>query len=228
MKAAESMPQSEARDGPERIFQRARAIMDDPDMDVHIVELLSVYVKFEPQRERGADAWFYLGDALLTIGRLQEAEEALLKAADLAANSGTSPAYAQLGLLMTDRGSPSEVEKWFRAATSAALCPGWVWSLRAENLYRGGSYELAKSCLETALTTEDVDKEEVFLNLGLLERAQRRYEEARKHANDALAIEPSYDKAKKLLQSLVGIEETIEFAARAAKEVTGTRPRANP
>ena len=221
MKAAESMPHSEARDGPERIFQRARAIMDDPDMDVHIVELLSVYVKFEPQR--GADAWFYLGDALLTIGRLQEAEEALLKAADLAPSSGTFPAYARLGLLVTDRGSPSEVEKWFRAATSAALCPGWVWSLRAENLYRGGSYELAKSCLETALITEDVDKKEVYLNLGLLERAQRRYEEARKYANDALAIDPNYDSAKRLLQSLVGIEETIEFAASAAKEITGTQ-----
>ena len=43
-------------------------------MDVHIVELLSVYVKFEP---RSGAAWFHLGDALLTIGRLQEAEEAL-------------------------------------------------------------------------------------------------------------------------------------------------------
>jgi tetratricopeptide (TPR) repeat protein len=189
-------------------------------MDVHIVELLSVYVKFEP---RSRAAWYYLGDALLTIGRLQEAEEALLKAADLAPNSRTFPAYARLGLLMTERGSPSEVEKWFRAATSAALCPGWVWSLRGANLYRGGSYELSKSCLETALITADVEKEEVFLNLGLLARVQRRYEEARKHANDALAINPNYDKAKELLQSLVGIEETIEFAARATKEVTGTQ-----
>jgi tetratricopeptide (TPR) repeat protein len=221
MKAAESMPHSEASDGPERIFQRARAIMDDPDMDVHIVELLSVYVKLEPQR--GADAWFYLGDALLTIGRLQEAEEALLKAADLAPSSGTFSVYSRIGLLMTDRGSPSEAEKWYRAATSAIGCPGWVWSLRGANLYHGGSYRLAKSCLETALITEDVDKEEVFLNLGLLERAQRRYEEARKHANDALAINPNYDRAKELLQSLIGIEETIEFAARAAKEVTGNQ-----
>jgi tetratricopeptide (TPR) repeat protein len=216
------MPHSEARDGPERIFQRARAIMDDPYMDVHVVELLSVYVKFEPQR---SIAWFYLGDALRIIGRLQEAEEALLKAADLAPSSGTFSVYSRIGLLMTDRGSPSEAEKWYRAATSAIGCPGWVWSLRGANLYHGGSYRLAKSCLETALITEDVDKEEVFLNLGLLERAQRRYEEARKYANDALAIDPNYDQAKRLLQSLVGIEETIEFAARSAKEVTGTQSR---
>ncbi len=44
------MAHSEAKDGPERIYQRARAIMDDPDTDMHIVELLSVYVKVDPQR----------------------------------------------------------------------------------------------------------------------------------------------------------------------------------
>jgi tetratricopeptide (TPR) repeat protein len=214
------MPHSEARDGPERIYQRARAMMDDQDTDVHIVELLSVYVKVDPHR---GVAWLYLGDALRTVGRLQEAEEALLKAADLAPSSHIFEAYARMGMLMTDRGSPSEAEKWYRSATSAAECPGWVWSLRGANLSHAESYRLAKSCLETAFITEDVDKDEVLLNLGLIERAQRRYEEARKYANDALAIDPNYDQAKRLLQSLVGIEETIEFAACAAKEVTGTQ-----
>jgi tetratricopeptide (TPR) repeat protein len=177
-------------------------------------------VKFDPNR---GVAWLYLGNALRTVGRLQEAEEALLKAADLAPSARIFEAYARIGMLMTTRGAPSEAEKWFRSATSAAECPGWVWSLRGANLYRAESYRLAKSCLETAFITEDVDKDEVLLNLGLLERAQRRYEEARKYANDALAIDPNYDSAKRLLQSLVGIEETIEFAASAAKEITGTQ-----
>jgi tetratricopeptide (TPR) repeat protein len=214
------MAHSETRDGPERIFQRALAIMDDPDTDVHIVELLSVYVKLEAHR---GVAWLYLGDALRTVRRLQEAEEALLKAADLAPSSHIFEVYARVGMLMRDRGAPSEAEKWYRAATSAAECPGWVWSLRGANLSRAESYRLAKSCLETALITEDVDRDEVLLNLGLIERAQRRYAEARKHANDALAIDPNNDGAKRLLQSLVGIEETIEFAACAANEVSGTQ-----
>ena len=214
------MPKGEARAGLERLFERARALRDDPDTDVHIVELLSVFVKFEPHR--GA-AWFHLGDALRTVGRLREAEEALLTAADLASGSHRFSVYARIGMLMTDRGSPSDAEKWFRVATSEPGCPGWVWVLRGENLLRGESYRLAKSCLETALISEDSDKDEVFLNLGLLERAQRRYEEARKHANDALAIDPNYVDAKRLLQSLVGIEETIEFAALAAEEATRTR-----
>ena len=220
MKAAEDMAHGEASDGPERIYQRALAIMDDEDTDVHIVELLSVYLKIDPNR---GVAWLYLGDALRTVGRLQEAEEALLKAADLAPSSHIFKAYARMGMLMSKRGSPSEVEKWYRSATSAAECPGWLWSLRGANLSRAESYRLAKSCLETAFITEDVDKDEVLLNLGLIERAQRRYAEARKYATDALAIDPNYDSAKRLLQSLVGIEETIEFAARAAKEAIGNQ-----
>lgn len=92
-------------------------------------------------------------------------------------------------------------------------------------MLRTESYRLAKSCLETALISEDSVKEEVFLNLALMERAQRHYEEARKHLNDALAIDPNFDEAKRVLQSLVGIEETIEIAALAAEELTGIQSR---
>jgi tetratricopeptide (TPR) repeat protein len=187
--------------------------LDHPNSDVHIVELLSVYVKFESQRGL---AWFYFGDALRSVGRLREAEEALLKAMDLAPTGST--VYGHMGMLISKRGSPSDEEKWYRLATSEPGCPGWIWALRGENLLRAENYRLAKSCLETALTSEDVPKEEVFLNLALMERAQRRYDEARKHINDALALDPNYDEANRVLKSLVGIEQTIEIATLAAEE----------
>ena len=212
----------EGRDGLQRIFDRARALSDKPDTDVHIVELLSVYVKFESQN---GIAWFHFGDALRNVGRLEEAEEALLKAVDLAPKTSRFAVYARIGMLMAKRGSPSDAEKWYRVATSEAGCPGWMWCLRGANLLRTQAYRLAKSCLETALISEDVVKEEVYLNLALMERAQRHYEEARKHLNDALAIDPNYDDAKRLLQSLVDIEKTIEIAARVAEELTGTQSR---
>ncbi len=212
----------EGRDGLQRIFDRARALSDKPDTDVHIVELLSVYVKFESQN---GIAWFHFGDALRNVGRLEEAEEALLKAVDLAPKTSRFAVYARIGMLMAKRGSPSDAEKWYRAATSEAGCPGWMWCLRGANLLRTQAYRLAKSCLETALISEDVVKEEVYLNLALMERAQRQYEQARKHLNDALAIDPNYDDAKRLLQSLVDIEKSIEIAARVAEELTGTQSR---
>lgn len=216
------MTGGERRDGLQGIFERARALSDTPDTDVHIVELLSVYVKFESQN---GIAWFHFGDALRCVGKLQEAEEALLKAVDLAPKATRFTVYARIGMLMAKRGSPSDAEKWYRVATSEAGCPGWMWGLRGANLLRTESYRLAKSCLETALISEDSVKEEVFLNLALMERAQRHYEEARKHLNDALAIDPNFDEAKRVLQSLVGIEETIEIAALAAEELTGIQSR---
>jgi len=216
------MMSGEGRDGLQRIFDRARALSDKPDTDVHIVELLSVYVKFESQN---GIAWFHFGDALRNVGRLEEAEEALLKAVDLAPKTSRFAVYARIGMLMAKRGSPSDAEKWYRAATSEAGCPGWMWCLRGANLLRTQAYRLAKSCLETALISEDVVKEEVYLNLALMERAQRHYEEARDHLNDALAIDPNYDDAKRLLQSLVDIEKTIEIAARVTEELTRTQSR---
>src|SRR5438132_958527 len=64
--SALSMMSGEGRDGLQRIFDRARALSDKPDADVHIVELLGVYVKFESQN---GIAWFHFGDALRNVGR---------------------------------------------------------------------------------------------------------------------------------------------------------------
>lgn len=220
MKSEDSEVGNKPKDGLQRIFERVLALLDNPDTDVHVVELLRVYLKFDSQRGL---AWFYFGDALRHVGRLQEAEDALLKAVDLAPKGSRFTVYARFGMLMSKRGSPSDAEKWYRLATSEAGCPGWIWGLRGANLLHTENYRLAKSCLETALTSEDVVTEEVFLNLALMECAQRRYEEARKHLNAALAIDPNYHEAKRVLQSLVGIEETIEIAALVTKELTETR-----
>jgi tetratricopeptide (TPR) repeat protein len=222
LKVGESMLSGEGKDGIQTIYERARALSNIPDENVHIVELLSVYVKFESQH---GFAWFLFGDALRSVGRLKEAEEALLKAVDLAPKENRFLVYMRIGMLMTKRGSPSDAEKWYRVATSEAGCPGWMWCLRGENLLRTEAYGLAKTCLEAALISEDVVKEEVFLNLALMERAQRLYAEARKHLHDALAIDPNYDEAKRVLQSLVGIEDTIKVAALAAGETTGAQTR---
>jgi tetratricopeptide (TPR) repeat protein len=195
------------------LFLRAKTLSDMPDTDVHVVELLSVYVRFVP--ERGI-AWFHLGDALRNIGRFKEGEEALLKAVSLAPDRSRFTVYARLGMLAAKRSSPSDAERWYLLATAEPGCPGWMWCLRGANLARLEAYGLANACLESALKADDVDKEEVFLNLALVARAQRQYREARSFLEAALAIDANYDDAKAVLQSLSGIEETIDKAASAA------------
>jgi hypothetical protein len=56
----------------------------------------------------------------------------------------------------------------------------------------------------------------VLLNLALVARAQRQYREARAFLEEALAIDAIYEDAKRVLQSLSGIEKTIDEAASVA------------
>jgi tetratricopeptide (TPR) repeat protein len=193
----------------DELFERARALGDVHGTDTHMIELLSTYVRFVPDNGR---AWYYLGDALRVVGRFKEGEDALLKAVALAPDSVKYTLYARLGMIATKRSSPAEAEKWFRMATATTLCPGWVWTLRGANLLRLEDYALAKTCLETAVASEDVVEEEVFLNLALMARAQRRYAEAREYLQRALAKDASYADAKTVLASLSDIENTVELA----------------
>jgi len=102
------------------LFERVRALAEAPDTDVQIAELLSVYVRFEPGKGM---AWFYLGDALRSIGRYQEGEAALLKAVSLAPDTARFGVYARIGMLAAQRWSAAEAEKWYRLATSEAGFP---------------------------------------------------------------------------------------------------------
>jgi tetratricopeptide (TPR) repeat protein len=197
------------------LFERARTLSDLPNTDLQIVELLSVYVRSEPYH---GIAWFHFGDALRVVGRLAEAEEALRRALDLAPESKRFAVYARIAMAMGKRGSPEDSEKWYRLATSEAGCPGWLWCLRGANLLRSETHALARTCFEAALKSEDVEKDEVFLNLALLARMQRRYDQARQYLQEALQIDPNYDEAKKVLESLAGIENTIEAAEAISRK----------
>jgi tetratricopeptide (TPR) repeat protein len=210
--------------GPEKetalreLFERARALSDLPDTDLQIVELLSAYVRFKPDH---GIAWFHFGDALRVIGRLADAEQALRRALDLAPENRRFTVYARIAMVIEKRGSPADAEKWYRLATSEAGCPGWMWCLRGSNLLSSETHALARTCFEAALKSDDADREEVFLNLALLARMQRRYDEARGYLQEALKIDPNYGAAKKALESLAGIEKTIEAAETTSRQIAG-------
>jgi tetratricopeptide (TPR) repeat protein len=201
----------------DELLARARALADMPETDVHIVELLSVYVRFDSQN---GIAWFHLGDALRNIGRLKEAEDALLKAVSLAPSTSKFAVYARIGMVTAKRSSPSDAEKWYRLATADAGCPGWMWCLRGANLLRTEDYALAKTCLEAALTSDDVVRDEVFLNLALIARAQKHYDEARALLEQALALDANNEDTKAVLASIRDIEKSVAEAASIAERIS--------
>jgi tetratricopeptide (TPR) repeat protein len=207
---AHDLDRDAAQSALDKLFERARSLASMPETDVHIVELLSVYVTFE---KHNGMAWFYFGDALRNIGRLAEGEDALSKAISLAPDTARFAVYARIGMLAAKRSSPTDAEKWYRLATAQAGCPGWMWCLRGANLLRIEAYALARTCLEAAMKSDDVVREEALLNLALIARAQRQYPEANSFIREALAIDPDYEDARAVLASLSDIEKSIDMAA---------------
>jgi tetratricopeptide (TPR) repeat protein len=176
-----------------------------------MAELFEALVRVNPD---DGMAWFSLGDALRSIGRLKEAEEALLTARELAPKSHRFTVDARLGMVVAKSGSPADAEKWFRLATSDSECPGWVWVLRAANLIRKESTKLARECLKAAKLRDEVDLEEVLLNEALIERCEGNYEAAARCAEDALKIDPNYEPAQELLVSIRGAVEAKSYIKR--------------
>jgi tetratricopeptide (TPR) repeat protein len=76
------------------------------------------------------------------------------------------------------------------------------------------SIKLAKQCLNAALSRDQVDREEVFLNLGLAARCEGDYEAATQFANESLSISQDYAPAMELLSSLKGAKQAQEDANR--------------
>jgi tetratricopeptide (TPR) repeat protein len=197
----------------EQLRQRAQSSLENSGPSAETAELFEVLVRVDPD---DGLAWFNLGDALRSIGRLKEADEALLTARELAPKSHRFTVDARLGMVVSKSGSPADAEKWFRLATSDGECPGWVWVLRAANLIRKESTKLARECLKTAKLRDEVDLQEVLLNEALIELCDGNYEAAARCADEALKIDSNYEPAKELLVAVRGAVEARNYIGRLA------------
>lgn len=202
---------------PENLLRCAREAYETSGPSAIVAEYLRIYVTAVTD---DALAWFQYGDSLRVIGRLREAEQALLTARDLAPKERRFAVDARLGMVASKRHAPHQAEKWFRLATSDSECPGWVWCLRGVNLLRMESIKLAQDCLKTALHREEVDRDEVLLNLALAARYMGEYEKAAEYAKEALVIDPNYSSAKELLASIQGAKEAQDSANSKIREGT--------
>ena len=170
--------------------------------------MLETYVGHVPD---SATAWFRLGDSLRDIGRMVAAESALLKARQLVPADSLWAVDARLGMLYERKGSRKRAEMAYRRATSSQDCAGWVWILRGINQFNLEQIDSAKNCFTRALASNNVDKDEAHLNLGLLARHVGDYAEAVRCANAALEIDPTYTPARQLLTSIESGEKAREF-----------------
>jgi tetratricopeptide (TPR) repeat protein len=159
------------------------------------------------------------GDALRILGRTSEGIIALKNSLKNAPKKNLPDLYTRLGLAYRDCGKFLEAEEWFAAAAESDLDEerGWLWIFRGANFARQEKFDEAIECHLYALNL-DCDRDEAYLNLGYVLRAQGKYEEAVDAFHKALSLTPDYPEAKEGLHSLEGISEILEKIALKKEE----------
>ena len=105
-------------------------------------------------------------------------------------------ASLHLGNLHRERGDCEGAEVGYRKALERNPDHGSLHAMLGALLATKGDYTAAEQCHRAAIrcSKEDV-KDEAYLNLGLVLRAQERYAEARASFSEAIALTPDYPEA---------------------------------
>jgi tetratricopeptide (TPR) repeat protein len=176
-------------------------------------ELLSAYIR---QRPAHAFGWYILGDAQRILGVTFEAERALCKGLELAPKKNRWIIEVSLATLYADSGSHERADAQFASALKDPDCAsrGWVWILRGANLAKDNQLKAAEKCQRRATEMSGDDRNEAYLNLGMVLRAQGRYSDAAAAFRQALAITPKYGEAVRELASLQGLDKASRLLRR--------------
>jgi superkiller protein 3 len=202
----------------DRLWEKARIAYNEERYAL-VIELLTPYLRHRPDRSFG---WLKLGKSLDGIGLFFEAEQALLRA-DGVENAHRPYTLTALGNLYEDQGQYELAESFYAQAVEhpKAEQMGWIWIMRGSNFARWNHLADAEKCHRKALELSDCDHDEAWLNIGLVLRAQGKYDEAIDAFNRALEICPDYEEAKERLESLRGIKGALTLARQTPPVVDG-------
>ena len=196
----------------DEILKAAQKEMDFDQREIHVIELLRVYLEY---RSHDGRSWLSYAECLRLTGRIDESMQAMLTSLGLAPEDKRSAIYGRIGFLCSKYRSPQEAESWYYLGTSSEYCSeGWIWLLRGVNLSVLGRNEEALECFKESRKFEDVDKGEIALNIGLVARTCGNYEEASNNFKEALEIDPDCSAARECLEGLQGISETLDLISQ--------------
>lgn len=173
--------------------QRWQEIRDADDLPATQIELLRRFVRDFP---RSGLAWFRLGRSLSAISRLDEAEDALRKAMDLAPIEKHLFVLCEMGILFEHRGDDAAAEQWFRKTMSHSPDDAQGYIYLGGMLARLGRLDEAEEVHRKGTHCKTGCIDEAFLNLGYVLRAKERYAEAFGCFDRALALDPKYKSAR--------------------------------
>lgn len=162
--------------------------------------LLSEVVDFDP---KDGYALVELAGVLKDLGRFKQAWDAYEMALEFAPQNRRAHVLASLALIAEHTHGPETAAKYYESSIECLRQEvAWIHILAANNYFNLGQWDRAEVLYDRAVQVESDEKIEALTCLAILQRARGSYEKARKSAEEALKIDPTYDLAIEIIKSL--------------------------
>ncbi len=186
------------------------------------LEMGTQYTRAFPER---AEGWIVLADGLSGVARYKEAVAALRRANRLTAPSRRWFIAVQWGHLYREKRDERAAERWYRKAVAAHPSTSTHIFLGA-TLAKQGRFAEAKRhherAIALAINKEKSSPDEAHYNLGLILRAEKRYEDSATHLRKAIRADRDYKIAK---EALIDVRRAIRFRKAGEQRVATDKGR---
>jgi tetratricopeptide (TPR) repeat protein len=146
--------------------------------------------------------WLVLGIALAETARYQEAEQALNQAIQRCQTEKQQIPLSQMGHRFRSAGDYDRAAVWYRKAIEADPNDATYRIFLGAVLARQGNLQAAEVEHRQATQCSEGCIDEAYLNLGLVLRAQDRFEEAAHCFRAAIRLDPNYREAAAALRDV--------------------------
>ncbi len=154
-------------------------------------EVFEAYLRF---RSDDGLAWFWFGNALRRVGRLEESVRAYIRARCYRPDDPY--VLARLGIVLAELWRHVEAEEHFIIAGCRAPDVIWIWETWAESLFRVGRFLEAREKLEIALRLPNCQAS-TYVRLGEVLVALREYPQAERAYRQARRLDPGFEDCPK-------------------------------
>lgn len=148
-------------------------------------ELAIEYTQKYPEDFAG---WIALADVFVHFARYEDAREALRKAQKLTPKKFQFKICVQWGHFERERNDLKRAERWYRRAVKLKTTTRTLIFL-GSILAKQGRFLEAKECHHQAVVSATDPLDEAYYNLGLIFRAERKYEKALECFERAIRIQ---------------------------------------
>ncbi|WP_165071445.1 tetratricopeptide repeat protein [Paludisphaera rhizosphaerae] len=147
-------------------------------------------------------AWLVVGDALVSLARYEEAEQALAKAIEHWKPEKRRIPIMHMGHLFHEAGDHEQAAEWYRRAIEADPDDAGGYIYLGGMLAKQGRLYDAEEATRKAVTCTRGCIDEAYLNLGQILRARDRLAEAAECFREALRRDPDYREAHRALRDV--------------------------